>query len=92
MGTNLAAGVVLPRPNAEFFCINAAVMNAQSTGSITPASSDPPIPMLIDLNYLSHPYDGRVAIEALRTAQAFTRVSTFERISEQVLRGAQERE
>lgn len=62
-------------------------MNAQSTGSISLASSDPTAPMLIDLGYLSHPYDRRVAIEALRAAMALSRVPTFDRVIEKVLVG-----
>jgi choline dehydrogenase-like flavoprotein len=67
--------------------ISVAVMNAQSRGSVTLASSDPSAPIAIDLNYLSHPYDRRVAIEALRAALALSRVPTLKNVSEKILNG-----
>ncbi|TVY82721.1 Alcohol dehydrogenase [acceptor] [Lachnellula suecica] len=85
--TSLDLGTNLPRPDAETFMMIAAVMNPQSSGSITLGSSDPSMPMLIDLNYLSHPYDRRVAIEGIRAAMALSRVHTFVNISEEVLEG-----
>lgn len=60
-------------------------MNAQSTGSVTLASSDPIAQPVIDLNYLSDPYDRRVAIEAIRDAVAFTRMPAFATVTEKVL-------
>ena len=41
-------------------------MNPQSKGEITLSSIDPFKPPLIDPQFLSHPFDRRVAIEAVR--------------------------
>lgn len=42
------------------------ILNAEARGSVTLQSSDPKIPLLFDPNFLGHPYDRRVATEALR--------------------------
>jgi choline dehydrogenase-like flavoprotein len=42
------------------------VMNQQSRGSVTMQSADPKVPLLYDPNFLAHPFDRRVAIEAMR--------------------------
>jgi choline dehydrogenase-like flavoprotein len=42
------------------------VLNQQSRGSVTLQSADPAVPLLFDPNFLSHPYDRRVAVEAMR--------------------------
>lgn len=42
------------------------LMNPQSSGSTTLQSSYPKVPLLFDLNFLDHPFDKRVAIEAMR--------------------------
>jgi choline dehydrogenase-like flavoprotein len=65
----------------------AAVMNAQSVGSVRLASSDPAVPALIDLNYLSHPYDKRVAIEALRCLTEFSEAPAFEKVTARRIEG-----
>jgi len=64
----LAAGLPELGEGAKVMTFLALLMNPQSTGSVTLASKDPSEPALIDLNYLSHPYDRRVIIEGLRTA------------------------
>lgn len=46
-------------------------MNTQSTGTVTLVSADPSDPPSIDPNFLSHPFDSRLAIESLREALAF---------------------
>lgn len=46
--------------------IGVFLLNAQSTGSVTLQSADPSIPLLFDPDFLSHPFDRRVAIEATR--------------------------
>lgn len=87
MFSQLPPIAALPRSDAEVFQINVAVMNSQSRGTVTLASSDPSVPMNIDLNYLSHPYDRRVATEALRAALALSRVPTIKNVSEKILTG-----
>ena len=66
------------------------VMNAASTGSITLASSDPSVAPNIDVNYLSHPYDRRVAIEGLRALVAFSHMPAFAAVTETVIEGPDE--
>lgn len=85
--SQLPPNVALPRPDAEVVQVNVAVMNSQSRGSVTLASPDPSVPMAIDLNYLSHPYDRRVAIEGLRAAMALAQVPTLKNVSEKILNG-----
>lgn len=62
-------------------------MNAESKGSITLASSDPSAPPNIDVNYISHPYDRRVAIEGLRELIAYSRMPAFAKITEKMIEG-----
>lgn len=50
-------------PQAAIFVF---VMNQQARGSVTLQSSDPKVPLLFDPNYFGHPYDRRVAVEAMR--------------------------
>ena len=46
-------------------------MGFQGTGEINLRSGNPDHPPLIDPKFLSHPYDRRVAIEAVRDALEF---------------------
>jgi len=50
-------------------------MHAQSRGSVTLKSADPKDPPVIDLQYLSHPYDRRAMVESLRKAFDFAETS-----------------
>ena len=43
-------------------------MNPQSTGEILLCSSDPKDDAIMNPNFLSHPFDRRVAIESVRNA------------------------
>ncbi|KAG0644978.1 alcohol dehydrogenase [Hyphodiscus hymeniophilus] len=74
-------------PNAQIITFVVAVMNAQSTGSVTLSSADPSEPPNIDVGYLSHPYDRRVAIEALRTVIAYSKVPTFAAVTDHSVEG-----
>jgi choline dehydrogenase-like flavoprotein len=65
----------------------AAVMNPQSTGSITLSSANPSDPPKIDVGYVTHPYDRRVAIESLRTAIEYSKMPTFASITEKRIEG-----
>ena len=63
-------------------------MNSQSTvGSITLASANPADSPLIDVRYVVHPYDRRVAIEALRAIIEYSTVPTFAAITEKRIEG-----
>ena len=46
-------------------------MGAQSSGNVKLCSTDPREPPLVDPNFLSHPFDRRVAIECMRDALDF---------------------
>lgn len=45
-------------------------MNPQSVGTVTLHSSDPSAAPIIDPKFFSHPFDRRVAIEAMRQMMA----------------------
>jgi choline dehydrogenase-like flavoprotein len=74
-------------PGDRVVTLAAAVQNNQSTGSVRLASSDPKEHALVDPNLLAHPYDQRVAIEALRRVIALSKVPTFADITEKVIEG-----
>lgn len=48
-----------------------ACMNTQGAGEVTLRSSNPADAPLIDSKFLAHPYDRRVAIEAVREGMRF---------------------
>lgn len=56
------------------------LQNCLSTGSVKLASSDPTVPPLIDPNYLQHPYDVRMAVEALRTLLKIAKTTIYKPI------------
>jgi choline dehydrogenase-like flavoprotein len=55
-----------PASAPEMVCVAVILMNQQSRGSVTMQSADPKVPLLFDPNYFEHPFDRRVAIEAVR--------------------------
>jgi len=55
-----------PSNTPELVGVGVFVMNQQSRGSVTMQSADPKVPLLYDPNFLAHPFDRRVAIEATR--------------------------
>ncbi|PNP43634.1 hypothetical protein TGAMA5MH_04606 [Trichoderma gamsii] len=63
----LGIGIV-PVPGEDKAVVLASVilMNAQSRGIIRLRSNDPDAQPIIHLNYLQHPYDRRVLIEAIK--------------------------
>jgi hypothetical protein len=46
-------------------------MDGLSTGRVVLGSADPAVPPVIQLNYLEHPFDTRVMIEAIKKILAF---------------------
>ncbi|KAI9820634.1 MAG: hypothetical protein M1827_005003 [Pycnora praestabilis] len=54
------------KPSDTYFSITTFAMNPQSTGEVKLQSADPNAKLLIDPKLMSHPYDRRVAIEAIR--------------------------
>jgi choline dehydrogenase-like flavoprotein len=75
------------RENAELITFFIANMNSLSEGSVTLASADPNVAPVIDLNYLSHPYDRRVFIEGLRKLIEFSKMPAFEAVTEKRVEG-----
>ncbi|KAJ4312340.1 hypothetical protein N0V94_007494 [Neodidymelliopsis sp. IMI 364377] len=59
-------GVQVEKGNSYMTCI-AFLMNPQSEGTVTLRSSDPSEKPIINLNFLTHPYDARVMREAVRS-------------------------
>jgi choline dehydrogenase-like flavoprotein len=53
-------------PESSFFSAIAIGMNPQSRGTVTLRSSNPDDPPLVDFAYLSHAYDKRVIVTAVR--------------------------
>lgn len=75
------------KEGAKVLTIAVIIMNALSVGSVSLASADPTIPPLIDLNYLSHPYDRRVIIEGLRAATKMSESPSLAAITDRRLEG-----
>lgn len=59
-------GVQIEKGNSYMTCI-AFLMNPQSEGSITLRSADPKEKPIVNLNFLTHPYDARIMREAVRS-------------------------
>lgn len=55
----------------QYLAVAVAFMGFQGTGEVKLRSANPEDPPLIDPKFLSHPYDRRVAIEAVRDALQF---------------------
>jgi choline dehydrogenase-like flavoprotein len=63
------------------------LQNCLSKGTVKLASADPTIPPLVDPNFLSHPYDIRMAIEALRHLLKIAQTETYRKILKETLVG-----
>ena len=63
------------------------MQNNLSRGSITLASADPRDDPIIDPNYLSHPFDRRIAIETLRELIRMVKGRTYEPIIRKLIHG-----
>ncbi|KAM7217464.1 pyranose dehydrogenase 3 [Rhypophila decipiens] len=61
----------------DYTCLLVFLYNAQARGSVSLQSSDPNVPLVFDPKFLSHPYDRRAAVEALREALRYTRTERF---------------
>jgi choline dehydrogenase-like flavoprotein len=62
-------------------------MNSQSTGRVFLQSADPNIPLLCDPNFLSHPYDKRVAVESMREVLRVVETAEFKKDTIGLLHG-----
>jgi hypothetical protein len=56
-----------PKEHLNYLSLSTFAYNAQVRGEITLQSSDPRVPLKFDPKLLLHPFDQRVAIEALRS-------------------------
>ncbi len=55
------------------------VLNGQGKGELRLQSADPTVPLAFDPDFLDHPYDRRVAIEATRETMRVTRSPAFQK-------------
>lgn len=55
-----------PKEALNYSCLLVFLFNAQTRGEVTLQSSDPDAPLLFNPKFLAHPFDRRLAIEALR--------------------------
>lgn len=74
------AGVLLPFPGLEsldasdtVYTLPLVLQNPQSKGTVTLASADAKVPPRVDLNFFSHPWDVRNAIDSGRALLRFIR-------------------
>lgn len=63
------------------------LQNCLSKGTVTLASADPLVPPLVDPNYLAHPYDIRMAIEALRLLLKIAKTDVYKKVLKKTLLG-----
>ncbi|KAL5086704.1 hypothetical protein Trisim1_008787 [Trichoderma cf. simile WF8] len=68
--------------NLNYDTLSIFLLNEQSRGEVTLQSADPNVPLKFDPNFLSHPFDERVCIEALRAGMAAIRHPLFAKDSE----------
>ena len=73
--------------NATVVSFLCAVMNPQASGSVKLSSADPKDHPIIDPKYCAHPYDRRVAIEAMRTLMEYARQPIFAEVTDKFLDG-----
>jgi choline dehydrogenase-like flavoprotein len=55
-----------PPEALNYSCLLVFLFNAQTRGEVTLQSTDPDAPLLFNPKFLAHPFDRRLAIEALR--------------------------
>ncbi|KKK21190.1 hypothetical protein P175DRAFT_0439084 [Aspergillus ochraceoroseus IBT 24754] len=63
----------------SYVCFAFFLMNQQSKGEVRLQSSDPNEPLLFNANFLAHPYDRRVCIEAARELLRVTNHEAFKK-------------
>ena len=66
-----------PPDKLNYGTMSAFLYNEQSRGEARLQSSDPKVPLLFDPRFLSHPFDRRLCIEALRRLVEFARSPGF---------------
>lgn len=78
-------GEYVPLPDDRFITFVLGLMNPQSRGSVTLSSADPRSAPHIELNYLGHAYDRRIAIEGYRELYKYLSAPTFATRTQAVL-------
>ena len=73
------------QPTDSYLCALNFIMNPQSTGTVTLASSDPSDAPIIDPRLASHPYDRRVMIEGYRKLVEFLKAPVFKKDTVQIV-------
>jgi choline dehydrogenase-like flavoprotein len=68
---------IAPETAPELATCSVILHNLQSRGTFNLQSADPAVPLAFDVGYLEHPYDRRVAIEAMRETVLVTRTEAF---------------
>ncbi|KAM0258027.1 hypothetical protein ACHAQJ_004070 [Trichoderma viride] len=83
--THLPIHYIMPELKPEelsYSSLSMFLLNEQSCGEVTLQSADPNMPLKFDPKFLSHPFDQRVCIEALRAGMAVIRHPLFAKDSE----------
>ncbi|KAL3420704.1 glucose-methanol-choline oxidoreductase [Phlyctema vagabunda] len=75
----------------NYLCALGFPMNPQSEGYVRLASADPKDPPLVDPQLLSHPFDRRVAIEALRSVMDLLEAPVFQKETVKMIGGPKSR-
>ena len=73
----ISFGAYQIKPGERFVGSMNLVFNPQSLGEITLQSTDPSVPPLIDPKFMTHPYDRRVMVEAIRYAKSIISAPIF---------------
>lgn len=76
-----------PRDSLNYACLLVFPYNNQARGAVTLQSADPRVPLRFDPRFLSHPFDRRVAVDALRAALRMARHEGFARDNVATLAG-----
>jgi choline dehydrogenase-like flavoprotein len=68
-----------PASDLDYSCLLVFPYNMQGRGTVSLQSSDPNTPLLFDPQFLQHPFDQRVAVDALRHVLRFARSEAYAR-------------
>ncbi|PYH46910.1 GMC family oxidoreductase [Aspergillus saccharolyticus JOP 1030-1] len=74
-------------PTKSYITHEMLIQNNLSKGTVTLRSRDPRDPPLVDPNFLSHPFDKRIAIETVRTALKVASTAAYRGTIERIVHG-----
>ncbi|PWY63978.1 glucose-methanol-choline oxidoreductase [Aspergillus eucalypticola CBS 122712] len=74
-------------PTKSYITHEMLIQNNLSKGTVTLRSRDPRDPPLVDPNFLSHPFDKRIAIETVRTALKVANTAAYRGTIERIVHG-----